>query len=80
VKVFDRYLGQEPNQFTLTTNSEGVLNLHIAVEQGGMIVLSGKENTEKILVTNGGPEDTPQKEIDTEDLTAFRPHRPLAIP
>ena len=50
VTVFDRNLGAEPNQMTLNTNSDGLLNLNVAVEQGGMIVLTGQEKTETVSV------------------------------
>lgn len=40
VRVFDRFLGAEPNDLTVTTDSKGVLHLDIAVEQGGMIMLA----------------------------------------
>ena len=41
VRVFDRFLGAEPNVIRLTPDSKGLLNLNIAVEQGGMVVVAG---------------------------------------
>ena len=44
--IFDRYLGAEPNPITLKTDADGLLNLRVAVEQGGMIVLKGDEGSD----------------------------------
>jgi hypothetical protein len=44
VQVFDRFLGGEPHGMTLTPDSDGVLDVNVAVEQGGMIVLHGLKN------------------------------------
>jgi hypothetical protein len=39
VRVFTRYLVAEPNEMQVHVDSRGLLNLNIAVQQGGMIVL-----------------------------------------
>lgn len=45
VKVFNRYLEAQPNDMTVNVDSRGILQLNIAVEQGGMVVLSPADNS-----------------------------------
>lgn len=45
VRVFDRFLGAEPNEMRVTTDAKGILNLNIAVEQGGIVIVNGNEET-----------------------------------
>jgi len=44
ISVRDRYLRAEANEMRTTVDSKGLLNLNIAVEQGGMIVLTPIES------------------------------------
>jgi hypothetical protein len=44
VQVFNRFLGAEAHSFTVVTDSNGGLDLNLAVEEGGMIVLEGLTN------------------------------------
>lgn len=44
VQVFDRFLGAEVNPMKATVSRSGALSLNIAVEQGGMIVLTALED------------------------------------
>ncbi len=41
VVVLDRFLGREPNLMWFRTDPQGILNLNVAVEQGGMVVVDG---------------------------------------
>ena len=43
VTVFNRFLETEPNRMRLRPDSNGVLDLNVAVQQGGLVVLSGLE-------------------------------------
>jgi hypothetical protein len=40
IQILNRYLIPDPNEMRVYTNAAGVLDLNIAVEQGGMIVLT----------------------------------------
>jgi hypothetical protein len=41
VQVFNRYLEPEPNPMRLRIDRNGVLNLNVGVQQGGLVVLKG---------------------------------------
>jgi hypothetical protein len=41
--VFNRFLEAEPNRMRWRPDSNGVLDLNVAVQQGGLVVLSGLE-------------------------------------
>jgi hypothetical protein len=53
VRVFDRFLGAEPNVLTVKPDSKGMIHLNIAVEQGGMIVVDGQNETADELRAGG---------------------------
>jgi hypothetical protein len=44
VQVFNRFLEPEPNRMRLRPNSNGVLDLNVAVQQGGFVLLTGIES------------------------------------
>lgn len=43
VTVFNRFLEAEPNRMRFRTDDKGILNLNVAVQQGGLAVLTGLE-------------------------------------
>lgn len=44
VQIFNRFLKAEPNRLRFRTDRDGVLGLNVAVQQGGLVVLSPIES------------------------------------
>jgi hypothetical protein len=45
VQVFNRFLEPEPNRMRVRPNSNGILDLNVAVQQGGFVLLTGVESS-----------------------------------